>query len=416
MEQVIFPVDGGNPPTIEQSTEPIKVTIAEVEYTLNEEGNAIDDKGIVVKTKAELEELKKPNENNLSVDEEEIEIDNVVYKLDKDGNAVDDKGTIFKSKTEIDALLEDSSIQEGIEDITKLVGISPVDEKNNPIVYENTPTGIASYINDIIAINNQERQQAAELAIFQKYPAVYDAYVYTVRNGSLEGFTGNTDWSAIDIEKADDATLESIIIADLRRQGNTAERANYFVNLIKADKKLKETALVSQQELTKAVETERKEAEAQEAADEQKEIEDTKTYWNNFTNKVIAGKLEIDGKQYVLPKFFKVKDANDKILTLTQDDFIEYVSKPKSYELGGEIYNLTGYQVDSYLRNQKRNIDHDVFDALKLFVNYDLSQFVEEQIATDKLRRVITTPDGKKSPRRSINTGAKKEALRLHVN
>ena len=92
-------------------------------------------------------------ESNLNVGDS-VEVDGVNYTVNEDGALVDEKGEVFKTKEEVAELLKDYSTEEvnetssiNIEDIQKLVGVNVEDDKGQAVTFDSTPEGVAQYIN-----------------------------------------------------------------------------------------------------------------------------------------------------------------------------------------------------------------------------------------------------------------------------
>lgn len=389
------------PTTPSTPSENEKITIDDVVYKLDKDGNALGENGAIFKTKAEIDAYTNPNNFG------EAEIDGKVYKLDKDGNAVNDDGSVFMDKTKIDELSQQSNGEGGINDIIKAVNVIISDDKGNPITYENTVDGIANYINDVVNYNRTNDKKAIEQAFFEANPDIYNVYVHKLNTGSIEGFGNYVDWSKFKIEEMDDAALSNIISANLSRKGNDKSQTDYYVKLIIADGKLKEQAKVAQQELVEADTDAKERAEAIRVANEADQNAATAAYWDNVTNSIKSGKLTINGETYKLPQVYRIKTAEGKTTTANNDDFLNYITKPLTFEIEGNSYQLTQNQYDIIVENSTKTHENEIWEALRRFVKYDDSQFIKEQVRQETARRIIinTAADSKRGgdPNQSTN-------------
>ena len=87
-------------------------------------------------------------ESNLNVGDS-VEVDGVNYTVNEDGALVDEKGEVFKTKEEVAELLKQYSTEEvgetssiNIEDIQKLIGINVEDENGKAVTFESTPSNV----------------------------------------------------------------------------------------------------------------------------------------------------------------------------------------------------------------------------------------------------------------------------------
>jgi hypothetical protein len=432
-DKIILPIAGGeiNEPTIIPKVEPkvepkiepkvesvnlgdTFVKIEGTEYKLDNEGNAVDNNGIIVKTKVELA---KPIEPITSDTTEQVEIDKLVYKLDKDGNAVKDDGSIFKTKLELDALakIQEPNETNYTEEIAKLTNIVIHDEKGEPISYDNTVEGLAKYVSDVREQTDNSSRIDAVNKLIDTFPVLSDVFRHLqLNNGSLEGFTNRVNYSTVTLDK-DNIEQQKNLIFDARvKKGDTKNEAEAFIKYVEADGTLDSMA-TSSLEYLKSKDKELSDAENREIERRQQEEQQSQIQYANAVNKILDnGKLDIKGKQYVIPKVFNIKD-NGKIVTKTINDFKDYITKPKTFDIEGQKVNITQSQYDYYLETQNRKVDDDVFEILRRFTKYDTSQFIEQQIENKKvieMRKFTTTVPG---INKNLNTGGTSKRLILPV-
>lgn len=90
---------------------------------------------------------------------EQVEIDGTLYTLDDNGNAVDDNGEIKFTKEQIDAMSDENANEldgDYIEAISKASGIVIKDEKGEPVKFEPTIEGFAKREAAVKALGERE--------------------------------------------------------------------------------------------------------------------------------------------------------------------------------------------------------------------------------------------------------------------
>lgn len=90
---------------------------------------------------------------------EQVEIDGTLYTLDDNGNAVDDNGEIKFTKEQIDAMSDEGANEldgDYIEAISKASGIVIKDEKGEPVKFEPTIEGFAKREAAVKALGERE--------------------------------------------------------------------------------------------------------------------------------------------------------------------------------------------------------------------------------------------------------------------
>lgn len=93
---------------------------------------------------------------------EQVEIDGTLYTLDDNGNAVDDNGEIKFTKEQIDAMSDEEPNEldgDYIEAISKASGIVIKDEKGEPVKFEPTVEGFAKREAAVKALGEREGLQ-----------------------------------------------------------------------------------------------------------------------------------------------------------------------------------------------------------------------------------------------------------------
>lgn len=154
-------------------------------------GDANKDKQTPPSTGGQTKDIKNPDDANAN--EHDLEEGTVIedgdnkYTVDKDGNLIDDKGNIFKAKNEVAAYLKEFEVEDtsnedkiDVKSIQELVGVSVTSEDGKPVAFDNTPQGVASYIQSVIDLKRDEFAQAGVNKLFEDYPIVGDFLNYYV--------------------------------------------------------------------------------------------------------------------------------------------------------------------------------------------------------------------------------------------
>ena len=167
-----------------------------------------------------------------------IEVGDDSYTVDKDGNLIDKDGNIFKEAKDVQEFIKGFDVDNNdntelsINTIKEHLGIDIVGEDGNPVEFDNTPEGVAAYIDSVIEQREDELAEAGVNRLIETYPIIQDVLNYYVANGnSLEGFGEVKDRSNITIDEKNIAQQEAIIRESFRefdRRGNVDEYIQYL--------------------------------------------------------------------------------------------------------------------------------------------------------------------------------------------
>lgn len=411
MPEIILPVGGQVKST--QNIPPVltELIIGNDKYNVNADGDAIDATGKVIKTKVELEVLKKPVELTQEqkdaatkllektkivdaqlIEGAELELDDKKYKLNKDGNAVDETGKVIKTKAELKTLLlnaeEETPELDYVSEIQKTTNLTVLSDNGQAITYENTLPGITQYVQDVHKEGRKLGATEYEQELFNQFPVLKDVIEHLTINGSLKDFTEDIDYSKITITDDENQHIDIYTKAQLKR-GIPQSEITDSINYLKADKKLKsyaESALTYLRSDQTTRSTERANAVA--LAKTQADLERT-SYWNEV-NKVLTSKqLIVNDKKFTIPEIIKVKDAEGKVVNKTLKDFQDYIQKPLTFKIEGQLYTMTQLEYDEAIEDTKRTPHHDLFDAYRKFTKYDDSQLIAANASNDVVKKVI---------------------------
>ena len=303
-----------------------------------------------------------------------LEIGDTKYTIDKNGNVLDETGNIFKNSNEVEDWLKtfeeitDDSIEINLNNIQEAIGVSITDENNNPIEFENNIEGVKSYINAVLDSKREENYDVAINTLFQKYPILEDTLNYYLANGNtLKGFGEIPDRTKIVIDDDNEAQQIHIIKTAWQEKGISGNVDNY-IQYLKTSGTLLETAkeeLKGLQESDKkykeelAVEAERKEAE---------QIKQIEEYWNGVHE--IIKTRQICG--YRIPETILINRNGQKI-SATPEDFFNYI-----YKTDNE--GKSAYQKDLEKDNPQSTREDEILRAYLKFVGGNYSNLVDMAI------------------------------------
>lgn len=227
-----------------------------------------------------------------------VTIDEIECTVDKDGNAIKPDGTIYKTKVEIDAILaaEADAAMDVVGKIQKSFGYEFKDATGNPKVYEDTPEGIIAYNKDVLDHLRKIDQQN----FLNQNPRVAK-YAKAVQAGITdEGFftaVPKIDWNKTVLDKTNTEQLKNVVVSAYKAQGVPEDTALMLAGVHKEKEELdtkadwaleflKKDQVAKEEKLNKDI--------ADNQARKQKEDDD---YWTEVETVVKAGKV----KDLVIP-------------------------------------------------------------------------------------------------------------------
>ena len=206
---------------------------------------------------------------------EQVEIDGTLYTLDDNGNAVDDNGEIKFTKEQIDAMSDEGANEldgDYIEAISKASGIVIKDEKGELVKFEPTIEGFAKREAAVKALGEREGFAKGFNEFLANNPDIAALVEYKSKFGTIEGYSANVDYSKIEIKDDDNLLADLIYKAEIQK-GTSPERAKRIVEFAKANNTLKDDATESLNWLRKTQESEIKAIREREAKEMQAELE-----------------------------------------------------------------------------------------------------------------------------------------------
>lgn len=321
----------------------------------------------------------------------QIEYDGQVYTVDENGNIVDDKGNIFKEAKDVEAWLKENEIVDetketdankiDIKAIQDAFGIEVTDEDGKQVEFTNDAAGLKSYVDSVIDIKSKDIQEATINSFLENNPLVAEFIDYVqVNNGSPVGFGTIPDRSKVQLNKDNEQQQEYIIRMAAKEFGNNSLNDNYIKYLkdsggLYDEAKAQLEALIDKDK--KVRENIAKQAEAQRKQEE----EDLVNYWKNVNsiieNRNIAG--------YKLPESF-TKEVDGKKTIVTPNDFFNYLTRRTVVDEQGN--RITPYQRDLYAITEEEELNKDLLDAWLMFTGGTYKDLVDMAIKEDNVRKL----------------------------
>lgn len=195
------------------------------------------------------------NSGNQGAEIKAVQIDGIEYKLDDKGNAIDDKGVVVKTKVEIDKLVSEQEHNEEplVVSLQKLSGIVPKDENGKVIVYEDTEEGIIKWNNDVAEI----KANAKLKAYLERFPDVADYAKARQQGKTAEEYfkRQSTSWSNTKLDSTNKEQLKEVIIDSYIKDGWSKADADKSVKLYEDSDQLKTFGEAAYNKLVKAEKT-----------------------------------------------------------------------------------------------------------------------------------------------------------------
>lgn len=326
-------------------------------------------------TKSSTEETSTAIEEGMSVI-----IDEVECTVNANGEAVDANGVVVKTKEELEALVASAQTAETsvLETLQTKFGTDFKDENGNTIVFEDTPEGLASYVDAVLKNNIEQTKDAVINSLFKTYPVLEQVYTHIKLNGSLDNFNVIPDRSGVTIDKDSEEQQIAVIKEEWELQGKKGNVQGY-IDYLKATGILYDTAVESNKTVAEIYDARRAEKEAELAEVEAAEKARIDSYWKQVDEVVAKG--EILG--YKIPDNIQ-KTVDGKTVIVSKDDFKRYINSPVDAE-GNTAYMLDEAKVDDNTRMQD-----DLLRAYLRFTGGNYSSLVGMAVNKEKVLKLKT--------------------------
>lgn len=316
-----------------------------------------------------------------------LEIEGKSYSVDDNGNIVDENGNVFKEAKDVKEWLNSVDVADDTEDndisissIQKAIGIELNDENGKPVEFSNDIDGIKSFINTVVEEKTKEAQEATMNRFYNDNPLIRQFQDYVQLTGSPKGFGDIPDRSGIILDKDNEQQLMAVIAMAAKEFGNVTVNKNYLTYL-KESGALYDEAKTQLKALVDKDEAYRKEIETKASEQRKEEEENTAKYWNNVNN-IINGRI-IAG--YKIPDSF-TKTVDGKKITITTDDFFDYLSAPSVKLDNGRV--ITKYQNDLANLTDEEYLNKEMLDAWLMFTGGTYKDLIDMAVKEDKVRQL----------------------------
>lgn len=332
------------------------------------------------------------DDNNSSTGElavgDTLEFDGSTYTVDKDGNLVDDKGSIFKQANEVSDWLKSMDVDDkdqvdgglNLASIQEALGVTVTDSDGKAVEFTDDANGVKAYVNSVIDLKSNELQTAAINKLYSDNPLLKQFNDYVQLTGTPRGFGEIPDRSGIQVEKDNEAQQVAIIRMAAQEFGNKSLNENY-IKYLRDSGGLYDEARNQLQALAEKDIAVRKEIETRAATQRQEEAENVANYWKNVSN-VIDGRM-IAG--YKLPESF-TKEVNGQKVVITPNDFYNYLSKASEQDADGN--RITGYQKDLSNLSDADYLNRELLDAWLMFTGGTYKDLIDMAVKEDKVRQL----------------------------
>lgn len=326
-----------------------------------------------------------------------IELDGVTYTVNENGDLVDEKGEVFKAKSEVEAFLKEYTTEEtnevpeiNVADIQKLVGVDVVDDKGKAISFDNTPEGVAEYVNSVLDLKKAEFAQAGINKLIEDYPVLNDFLNYYIANGnSYEGFGEMKDRSGIQIDEANEAQQIAIVREAWKEFGKRGN-VDKYISYLKDSGQLLDVAKDDLAALQQA-DAEVREENAKAALKAQQEYEaQVAAYWKEV--KSCVDKREIAG--YKIPDVI-ILDRGGKQVSATPEDFFNYI-----YQVDEQ--GMSQYQRELANEAPADRMNDELLKAYLKYTGKSYNSLLEMAVANKEVKKLRLTANKNKSAKATI--------------
>ena len=326
-----------------------------------------------------------------------IELDGVIYTVNQNGDLVNEKGEVFKTKAEVADFLKEYTTEDAneipeinISDIQKLVGVDVVDENGKAVTFDSTPEGVAQYVNSVLELKKAEFAQAGINKLIEDYPVLNDFLNYYIANGnSYEGFGEMKDRSGIQIDDTNEAQQIAIVREAWKEFGKRGNVESY-IKYLKDTGTLVEVAKDDLAALQQA-DADLREENSRAAFQAQQEYEaQVVAYWKDV--KSCIDKREIAG--YKIPDVI-ILDRGGKQVSATPDDFFNYI-----YQVDDN--GMSQYQKELSKEAPADRMNDELLKAYLKYTGKSYNSLLEMAVANKEVKKLRLTANKNKSAKATI--------------
>lgn len=357
----------------------------------NLSGNEVDD---VTNKDGNIQNNEENNNSNTNDDNSStgelnvgdvIEFDGITYTVDKNGNLVDDKGAVFKEAKDVSEWLKTVDVEDNkdqsinISSIKDALGVTITDENGKEIEFSDNPEGVKSYIDSVIALRSNELQEAAVNRLYQDNPLLKQFQDYVQLTGSPRGFGEIPDRRGIKLDKDNEQQLIAVIKMAAQEFGNKSLNDTY-IKYLKDSGGLFDEAKNQLDSLIEKDNAYRKEIEQKAEEQRRAQAQATADYWNTVNRIVESRQIGT----YRIPESF-TKEVNGKKVVITPKDFFNYISSPIENSDGSRS---TAYQNDLSKLTDEEYLNRELVDAWLMFTGGTYKDLIDMAVKEEEVRKL----------------------------
>lgn len=315
-----------------------------------------------------------------------IELDGVEYSINANGELIDSKGNVVKSKDEVKQLLDDNNVQENddnsitISNLQKELG-EIYDDKGNPIKYEDSVKGVKEFLTAYKDIQLKEAKEGVINKFYNDNPLIKQFIDYVELTGSAKGFGDIPDRRGIKIDAENKEQQKAIIRMAASEFGNATLNENYIKYLESTGDLYNEAKVQLKALQDKDIEVRNNIAKQAEEARQAEEIER-----NNYfakVNQMITGRKI---GNYTLPENI-VKTINGRKVTLGLNDFYRYVAAATESDEQGNVF--TAYQRDLHNQTDDELLSKELIDAWLMFTDGSYNDLINMIAKEEQVKKLV---------------------------
>lgn len=320
-----------------------------------------------------------------------VEIDGSDYTLDDNGNAIDKDGKVFMTSDQLKELENDSDDQSGddvsisVEDIEKLSGIQLYDAEGKKLTFDLTVEGLAKREKAIKEQAVREEHNKVMDNFFKSNPDLYKAFLHKQKSGSLDGFTSEPFYKSMQIDTNNEQQMMQMIIEAEIKRGRTPEQAKKYAQFAKVENSLDVEGKSAYDYLVQLEDKEFSTYEKTKEESKKQAIESQVKFYGNYYDDngkevivdapgSIYNKVVTEGRfgNLVIPEDGITINRNNKEVKLSRRELFNYIARPvdqqgrtqAQIDMDNKLSN-TDYLLQQYMGNLTGN-NFDVFIKRKI--------------------------------------------------
>ncbi len=312
-----------------------------------------------------------------------IEVDGVEYTINENKDLVDKDGNVFKEAKDIKSWLSENEVNDdeiNIENIQKYFNLEITDEQGKPVEFANTAEGVKSYIDSVINLQTNTIAEATINKFYSDNPLVKQFVDYVELTGTPKGFGEIPDRTGIVVNKDSKEQQVAIIKMAASEFGNKTLNDNY-IKYLESTGMLYEEAKTQLEALQAKDKQTRKDIELRAEQAREEERQSIENYFKKVNEVITSRKLG----NYTLPETI-IQERNGKKVTLTLNDFYDYVAK-STKDNEGNI--MTGYQRDLNKQSDDDLLSKELIDAWLMFTGGSYKDLVNMIVKEEQAKKLI---------------------------